>query len=228
MKILAIETAHPPGSIALSEGTEILEVLPLGNGLRTTESFAKQIQSGLSRLGWVPDSISVVATSTGPGSFTGLRIGVTAAKVYAYATGASVFAVNTLRLIASQVPTDGEIEGVMDAQRGELFVARFVRQGNLLSQVSPVMIVNAEQWLKSRPVSVTLCGPGLIKIRDRLASGTKVAAVDHWIPQAGQLASLTAKAGPEDFVDPFALSPDYFRKSAAEEKADAGTGDRNP
>ena len=220
MRILAIETAHPPGSVALAEGTGTMEILPLGNGLRTTESFAAQIQLGLGRLGWAPDSIDIVATSTGPGSFTGLRIGVTAAKVFSYATGARVFAANTLRLIASQVPTDGEIEVVMDAQRGELFVAGYAREGESLKQLREVSIVAADQWLESRPVSATLTGPGLAKVKGRLGDEAKTADEADWIPQAEQLARLAAGAEPEDFVEPFTLVPNYFRKSAAEEKAD--------
>ena len=72
----------------------------------------------LKQVGWRPDDVQLVAVSVGPGSFTGLRVGVTAAKVFAYAVGAEVLGVDTLEAIAAASPDDvAEVSAVIDAQR---------------------------------------------------------------------------------------------------------------
>ena len=123
MKIIALETSTQPGSIAASvNGTvEIERNLPASQ--KTAESFAGELQRLLCELGWAPSDVDAIAVCEGPGSFTGLRIGVTAAKTFAYATGTSIVAPSTMRVLARQADTepDNEVWCVTDAQRREIF-----------------------------------------------------------------------------------------------------------
>jgi len=182
----------------------------------------------LDSVGWSPLDIQLIAVTQGPGSFTGLRIGVTAAKTLAYAVGAEVIGVNTLKVIASQVPAERQdVWAVMDAQRGQLFTARFRRREGDWEAIVETHIMDNGLWLQSLTPDAAVTGPGLAKLRDRLPSGIAVVQESCWTPEAatvGRVGYLEFRAGKRD--DLWALAPEYFRKSAAEEKFEAKTEDR--
>jgi tRNA threonylcarbamoyladenosine biosynthesis protein TsaB len=101
MRILALETSDQTGSVAALDGDNLLEELILEQSQRSAQSLAPAMQNLLRRVGWQPSDVQLVAVSVGPGSFTGLRVGVTAAKVFAYAVGAEVLGINTLEVIVA-------------------------------------------------------------------------------------------------------------------------------
>ena len=220
MKILAIETASPPGSIALLDARELVLLSRLKSPNRTTQELAPMIRDQLKAAGWLPTDIKIVAVNDGPGSFTGLRIGVTAAKVFAYSVSGQVVGINTLKTIASQCPTtDRPIEAIMDAQRNQLFAARFRKIGDELQMLYPTCIIDAKEWLQTRASDATVVGTGLMRLREKLPPGIDVVDERHWAPRAdslGLLAHVAAERG--DCIQPMELTPQYFRKSAAEEK----------
>src|SRR5262245_50788842 len=108
MRILAIETSGQRGSIAIlnSQGDSLstLGQTILAADCRTAQSLAPALKSLLADAGWPSKSVELVAVAVGPGSFTGLRIGVTTAKAFAYAVGAQVIGINTLAVLAHQSP----------------------------------------------------------------------------------------------------------------------------
>ena len=131
MRTIALESSHSSGSIALFEAERLLAELDLGakeqgGGQRTAQSLVPALQSMLRHAGWKPRDVELIAITDGPGSFTGLRAGVTTAKVFAYATGAKVVAANTLEVVAAQANViSARLWVVMDAQRQQVFVAQF-------------------------------------------------------------------------------------------------------
>jgi tRNA threonylcarbamoyladenosine biosynthesis protein TsaB len=170
----------------------------------------------------------LIVVTQGPGSFTGLRIGITAAKTLAYAVGAEVMGVNTLKVIASQVPAEQQdVWTAMDAQRGQLFAARFRRREGGWETIVQTHIVDNEHWLQSLTRDTAVTGPGLARLRDRLPAGIVIVDDGCWAPRAeavGRVGYLEFHAGKRD--DLWALVPEYFRKSAAEEKSEAKTTNR--
>ena len=103
--------------------------------------------------------VALVAVTQGPGSFTGLRIGVTTAKALGYATGAGVMGLNTLEVMAarhllgtSSSPTTVPHDVVLDAHRNQLFTARYRRQETRLLRELPTRIVDREAWLQEHPL----------------------------------------------------------------------------
>ncbi len=223
MKILAIETASPPGSIALLDGVQVIQTRTLEDPRKTTQHFATIIENLLQDADWSPSSLQLVAAHTGPGSFTGLRIGITAAKVFSYAINAKVVGINTLETLAYQCFRDTtsthEVETVIDAQRNQLFAARYRWINGSLETILPAEIIDADTWLSERTSNVELTGPGLKRISEKLSPDCAIASQP--IPQAtklGQLAFLKAQEGLT--TAPMQLAPIYFRKSAAEEKAE--------
>lgn len=217
MKCLALETAVSPGSIAVAEieagATRVIRSASLPEEERTARSLAPALDKLLSEAGWQAKQLDLVAVTTGPGSFTGLRIGITTAKTLAYVAGAKCVAINTLAVLAAQV-TDDAASGwaVLDAQRRELFAAPFTN-GKLTAE--PV-IVSEEEWLAGLEPNELVTGPGLSRLQSRLPEGARAAEQATWAPRAETVARLAAAS--ETRVTPFELLPNYYRLSAAEEK----------
>ena len=88
MRILALETTEMAGSLAAMHDRKLLAEIELDSKQRTAQSLAPGMKTLLAEAGWRPTDVELVAVTIGPGSFTGLRLGVTTAKTFAYAVGA--------------------------------------------------------------------------------------------------------------------------------------------
>jgi tRNA threonylcarbamoyladenosine biosynthesis protein TsaB len=225
--ILAIETTDKAGSVALLNGPETLGEIELDPAQRSAQSLAPGIAALLSQTNRKPGEVELVAVADGPGSFTGLRVGVTTAKLFAYSVGAEVLGIDALEAIARQSQVDTPfLWAVMDAQRNELFAAKFSRgpDGVWVQQQETGIVPNAV-WLANLGSETAVSGPGLTKLHDRLPAEVPRIDSAHWAPRAatiGQIAHERFAAGARQ--DVFQLIPRYFRRSAAEEKRDLTTG----
>lgn len=226
MRILALETSGRVGSVALLQADGPQAVLVAERELpadqRTARSLLPCVQQLLREQQWPPASIELVGVATGPGSFTGLRIGVVAAKTFAYATGAQLAGVHTLAAIAAGTNVrHGRLWTMLDAQRQELFVAAFDADRPLAEQRDPpTEILSVPEFLARLSSGDAIAGPPIVKLREQLPKDVIVAHESTWIPTAAAIGHLAARwlaAGAT--VDPLQLVPQYFRKSAAEEKA---------
>ncbi len=221
MRILALETSGSAGEVAALVDDTLLAEVRLAAGQRTAQSLAPAIRDLLSQVGWKLADVQLVAVSVGPGSFTGLRIGVTTAKTFAYAVGAEVLGVDTLEVIASQAPADlPRVAAAIDAQRGQVYAAEFARdESGDLRRIRETAIVDAAAWLDSLSGRVALSGPALATLGAQLPRGVRIVPAELWQPTArsvGRLALARYAAGRRD--DVFQLVPLYLRRSAAEEK----------
>jgi tRNA threonylcarbamoyladenosine biosynthesis protein TsaB len=228
MRILALETSTSAGSVALLEDDAVQAELGLAAGLRSAQSLVPAIGDLLLQLRWNAKEISLVTVAEGPGSFTGLRIGATAAKVFAYATGASLVGVNTLETIAGEAPEGaGRLNVVIDAQRGEVFTADFARGlDGVFTPCGPTRLIDRAGWLAERTPGEQVTGPGLWNWVDRLPAGVCAVEPHHWEPRAaavGRLGLAAYRAGRRDNAMSFV--PRYYRKSAAEERLEANDAD---
>ncbi len=223
MKILAIETTDQAGSVALLEDNHVQASVRLNLDQRSAQSLAPAIQEQLQKLGWKPGDVKLVGVAIGPGSFTGLRVGVTTAKTFAFAVKADVVGLNTLEVIAAQAPAGVDhVSVVVDAQRQQLFAAKMERTIKGTWQwVEPTAVVAIDAWLAALESGSAVSGPGLQLVAGRIPPGINVLPAELWAPQAatvGALALHRKQAGLLDDADQ--LVPIYFRRSAAEEKRD--------
>jgi len=225
LRILALETSGPLASVAALDGNNLLAQMELNPSTRSAASLAPAVRELLSRADWPPASVELVAVAIGPGSFTGLRIGVTTAKVFAYAVGAELIGVNTLDVVARQVPTEiarRSLSAVLDAGRGQVFARRFERQDDdSCAPTGETAIEPIEEWLRQLEPEDAVTGPALESLADRIPSGVSVVDALHWRPMAAtvvRLAALRHAAGQRE--DVWKLAPLYLRRSAAEEKRD--------
>lgn len=228
MNILAIETSGQAGSVALWDGARLVAQRDLDPARRNAQTLAPAMQSLLQSGGWQPRAVDVVAVVIGPGSFTGLRVGVTTAKAFAYAVQARVVGVNTLDVIAAQafpvVPLAAGRLGVgIDAGRGEVFAAEYARdEHGAWHSVVSAAIVTRDVWLHAATPLRAVSGPALDKLPQPLDSSALVMPREYWLPQASTVGKLAAqRVKLEQYDDVWSLTPYYLRKSAAEEKAAA-------
>jgi len=223
MYVLALETSEKTGTVAALSDDRVIVERPLNPLQRTAQSLAPGIVECLAAAEWRASDLNLVAVVEGPGSFTGLRVGVTTAKTLAYAADCEVMGVNTLAAIAQRAPSDvRDVFAVMNAQRQQLFCARFRRNDvGRWDEVEPTQIVDNQQWLARLQPGDFVTGPGLARgqLSEQLPDGVLLVDQQHWMPTAavvGQLGYRQHQAGRRD--DLWKMTPRYYRKSAAEEK----------
>jgi tRNA threonylcarbamoyladenosine biosynthesis protein TsaB len=228
--ILALETSHTAGSVALLNDGNLLRERTLDPARRSAQTLAPAIEALLTECQVMPREIGLVAATIGPGSFTGLRVGVTTAKTLAYAIGCDIIGLDTLDVAAAQTPASllnaqASVQAVLDAQRRELFVATYqsrAGQGGaeLLSRTGETQLMAADAWLAQLSPATIVTGPGLGRLVDRLPAGVVVVPPELREPLAatvGRLAFAEHSRGRRD--DLWKLAPLYIRPIAAEEQA---------
>lgn len=224
MLVLAIETSGFGGSIALLEDDQVLGEAVLDAQRRHAQTLVPELHLLLSRQGRQASDCELLAVSVGPGSFTGLRVGITCAKTLGYATGCPLVAVPTFPSIAAGSPADiNRLQVVMNAQRQELFVGRFERQGDgHWAEMRPLSIERSTVWQASLTSEDVVTGPGLDGISQSVAPRCQVLPPEYWQPQARDVGRLGRQAARQGLTTScWDLLPLYVRKSAAEEKWDA-------
>jgi tRNA threonylcarbamoyladenosine biosynthesis protein TsaB len=223
--ILAIETATPYGSVALVDGGVVAAETVLPPGRQGSETLITAV-SGLLRARCVaPSGISCVAVSAGPGSFTGLRVGMAAAKGYCFGWKLPMALVPTLEALASRFPGEKRVIcPVLDARKKEVYAALFRREGDALARLTPDLALPPGELIGRLPEGeVVFCGDGLKSygpmFLDRM--GERAAFIDGpaGLPSAGAVGILGERiflGG--DAGDPRSAVPAYIRPSEAEFK----------
>lgn len=221
MHCLAIETSGFEGRVALwTDGTCIEHALET-TGRRHAQSLIAEIDTLIRSAGLSPAAFNLVAVSLGPGSFTGLRVGVMAAKTLAYALSIPVVGIDTFSTFAAQSPADWtRVAIISDAQRGDYFLGEAHSTSDRGWELrGPVRIVPAEQWLSQLSADVHVIGPALVRTIDIPTAATLVREPWATIPSAAKLAELgVARFARQGGDDPWSLAPIYLRPSAAEEQ----------
>jgi tRNA threonylcarbamoyladenosine biosynthesis protein TsaB len=232
VNILALETTDSVGSLAAMADDNLLLELELNPEQRSARSLAPGMKTIMEQVGWKPNDVRLVALTIGPGSFTGLRVGLSMAKTFAYAVGAEILGVNTLDTIAEAAPSDvSNLSAIIDAQRGDVVTRSFIRGSDgLLLPTAEEQLVSIDNWIQSLAPGTIVTGPVLSKIASRLPAHVMPLDQKYWRPRAAMVAQLAHRqyaAGRRD--DIWKLLPHYSRQSAAEEKwlaRDSGARDQ--
>lgn len=171
-RVLAIETASQLCSVAILEGSEVAVVLSLSLPRAHAERLPILIRDALGYAGMGPEEMTTVAVSAGPGSYTGLRIGVSAAKGFAYAVQANLVAVDSLyaraRAAAALLPAGGILGCVLPSRRDEVYAGVYsVQNEGSLEPVSSGMAVAVSDFpglLPAHSAPVLLVGEGAARL----------------------------------------------------------------
>lgn len=214
MTLLALDTATPRAALALVRDDNRRFLAVSDPAQRHGRSLMVDLRELLRASGVTLSQVKAIAVGLGPGSFTGLRIGVTAAKVLAYTTGCPLFGLDSLELLAWGAPADAlRVAVLADAQRGEVFTACFARSatGAGLVRLGPTRIEPRAVFLEGLDPATVVVGA---------ASGWAGTRGPE-LPDPDRLADLAreALAGPP-LPDLWFVEPIYIRRSAAEETWD--------
>ncbi len=222
MLILAITTSTSYGSICFHDGKKTLYKNSWHADKSHAEILGPRIQEGLLAVKLTAKDISLVACDIGPGSFTGVRIGVSTAKAFAYANNIPVVAVDSLHLMAEPIKTDFPVLSIRDAQRQEVYCATFKVEHGLATETLPPQLMSLEQLEKmiTTPHIVVGDGYGLLKddFSDSMNKSLLREQYDDY-PTAETLAELgLVYLKLNKTLEWKLLEPLYIRLSAAEEK----------
>lgn len=224
MKILALETSAITASVAICEEEKLLGQTFQNSGLTHSVTLMPMVTQLLDNVGLTMHEVDVVAVAAGPGSFTGVRIGVAAAKGLAWPDGKPCAPCSTLESMGWQCAhMEGEICAVMDARRNQIYAARFLARDGVLTRLSQDAAIGLDQLAEELEISGNrkfLVGDGAALcynfLRERGISATLMPP--HLIFQT---AWGVARAGLEmarnhQLVSGAAMAPQYHRLSQAE------------
>ena len=214
IRTLAIDTTAHFGSIALLEDESLLEEILLHEPEGFGGVLFGRIETLIHRHAWTVDTINCFAAAAGPGSFTGVRLGLTAVKGLAETIGAAVFGVSNLQALAA-CGTSTLRASVIDARRGEVYGAVYDAQ---LSEVQPEQVLPFRDWLAQLPADVEFLSTDFAPFRPAL-SGTRfenVTVTEHraLAGAVGRIAARRYLSG--ERVDPAVVDANYVRRSDAE------------
>ncbi len=221
MLLLALETSGLSGSVALWQDGIVTERSLATEGRRHAQTLIAELKALLDDRSVTLKSIDGIAVSIGPGSFTGLRVGVVAAKTIAYAIGCGVLAVDTLASFAEHAPAEwSRVSVISDAQRGDLFVGEYARDADgHFAATAPVRIIAGEEFRAVLTSDAIVLGPSARRW-ETAVDGPRFIH-DAWSLQPSATGVLTLAArrwAAGDRSDLWTLAPFYLRPSAAEEK----------
>lgn len=230
-RALAIETSGRVGSVALVQDGAVVAADQFPHGLKHAAEMIPRIDRLCQSLSWKRRDVQEVYVSAGPGSFTGLRIGITLAKTLALATGARLVAVPTVRVLVRNAPPEAtNVVIVLDAKRDQIFSARFARTNGTWVEEEPARLTDLAAALRTSPRPVWLIGDGLPYHQKWVPQDdpeVRVTDPQSWQARATAVAeegAQMARAG--TFADPDRLIPIYIRRPEAEEKLAAAAPPR--
>lgn len=224
MLILAFETSAKAGSVALMQDGKLLAESYQNTGLTHSQTIMAMAETMLQSCGFTAQEVEAVAVAAGPGSFTGVRIGVAAAKGFAWGKALPCYGVSTLEAMALNLGIyDGYVVSVMDARRSQVYNAVFSAEQGKLTRLCPDRAISLEDLGKSlnnleKPIF--LVGDGSILCYNTLKEQIPALVLppEHRMHQRAAGVALGAMIQIERGAsgDAASLVPNYLRLSQAE------------
>lgn len=221
MNLLAVDTSTTSCSVALFNDGRLLAEAIYTAGKTHSRHLMSIIDRLLDRCSCRPGDVDGIAVTRGPGTFTGLRIGISTVKGLAAATGAKVVGVDSLAALAWPLTVvDGPVVAMIDARRGEIYHAGFNGRNGTLIPTSPTAVSSPDAAARKLPAGALLIGSGAMLYHDifeqRCPSARIADASAHVIRAAsvGMLAMERFDAQAVDDLD--TLVPEYIRQSDAQ------------
>ena len=224
MLILAFETSAKAASVALMQDGKLLGESYQNTGLTHSQTLMCMAEDLIKNCGHAPADIEAVAVAAGPGSFTGVRIGVSAAKGFAWGKELPCYGVSTLEAMALQLGVySGYVLSVMDARRNQVYNALFRAVGGKLERICEdraISLEDLENEIKNLPEPIFLVGDGSILCYNTLEKAVPqlVCPPEHRMHQRAAGVGLAAWAMIEagSGGNGAELTPNYLRLSQAE------------
>ena len=212
MRILAVDTSSERGSVCIVENREILGEVRLRRSVQHSDRLFRSVDFLLRYVPFGLADIDLFVAARGPGSFTGVRVGLAAMEAFAAAHDKPGAGVSTLEALAWRCGlTEQWIAPVIDARRGEVYAGVYCREGRgVLIEIRPPAVMPPDRWFASLPPSeILFCGDGALRYRDYIEHPKwTVSEVDLYLAVALAELAVLPNRGP--------LSPLYVRRTEAE------------
>lgn len=220
--LLTIQTASPAGSLAITDGERLLAEINLDIRNTPTEWLLQSIEDLFVRTGLEKEVLDAIGVVHGPGSFTGLRVGLATAKGLSLAAGCPLLGISSLQCLAMQIPfTTLPVCAMLDARKQEVYAALFNWQNGYPQPVIEERVIKPEMLLEDITGETLFVGNGALVYRSlivrQLAERAHFAPAFLNLPRASAAAALAVHewhAG-RTFT-PDELMPSYLRPSEAE------------
>ena len=221
-KLLTIQTATPAGSVALTVGDRLVGELFLDTRRPHGTWLLAACRQLLEAAGMKPGELDAFGVTIGPGSFTGLRVGLATVKGLALSTGRPIAGVSTLQTLALQAPCAAyPVCALLDARKGEVYAATYRWVGGLPQRIGPEQVLPPERLLAGVTGPTLFVGDGAMAYRTLIVR--ELAERAHFLPgafappraaHAALLAARIVSAG--EAVPATVINPVYIRPSEAE------------
>ena len=221
MLLLAFETSAKAASVALFDGNTLLAEQYQNTGLTHSQTLLVMAQDILKQCGKTPQDVQAVAVANGPGSFTGVRIGVAAAKGFAWGGEVPIYGVSTLEAMALGLGiSDGYVCPVMDARRNQVYNALFyVNQGTMIRQTPDraIALEDLQKELQILEKPIFLVGDGSVLCYNTLQKDVPNLILPPEFKMHQRAVGVGLAALQQTSADdPATLAPNYLRLSQAE------------
>lgn len=221
-KVLAVDTASRSCSVAVRVGDRLAAEMAVVSDRTHSVHLMRMIRETLSMADLAVAALDGLAVCVGPGSFTGLRIGISTVLGLALAGGKPCVGVSSLEVLAAAcLPGPRGIWALMDARRGEVYAGHYRESDGCLERLAPERVLSIEALLSEIDTPHLFVGDGAqryqTRIRERLGEMAGFAPPEHHFPRAATLARLALPRleGQQDFASSL-IDPRYLRQPEAE------------
>lgn len=214
MKVLALDTSTDFISLACLENNTLVSEIHEEAGMKHSQILVSEIDGMLKALNWTIRDIDLIAAGIGPGSFTGLRIGVTTVKGIALVLGTAIAGISTMDAVAMRAPSGkGLIVPVLDAHKGKVYTCVYEKtcDGKLKRKTEELLcdVGELKTFVKEKAF---FFGSGLKKYGDEIKNW-KFAELDNtwdWFPRAADIGKIAIELKDKATLRPEALEPMYL------------------
>lgn len=224
MKILALDTSTIMTTCAVLDENQVLGEYSLNGDMAHSEKLVPMVKEVLDSLGLKIEDIDLYGVTKGPGSFTGLRIGVATVKAFAHLFDKPIVGIATLEALAFNLPYNEIVVPMIDARRNRVYTGVYTWNENKLETLMEQRVIEIDNllyYLNKSYKGIIVNGDGSILYRDKISETLKdkvrFSTISHNSCQAtsvGELALIKYKLGYEDNY--FTLVPEYLRESQAQ------------
>lgn len=228
MKILGIDTSTMAASVAVIEDNKLICEYTINTKKTHSQKLMPMIEDMLKKSELSIKEIDLIGICVGPGSFTGLRIGMATAKAIAHINNLPIIGVTSLEMLAANMNLcDKKICSILDAQRDQVYTAKFEYKDSKLVQIEDNDVIEIDKLIgdiASKEEEYILIGEAVYKYEEKLKniSNIFIPAGSHNATKASSLCSVALEKykNNEDIETCYTINPMYIRKSQAEVQYD--------
>ena len=228
MKVLGIDTSSNATSIAVIEDNKLICEYTINTKTTHSQKLMPMIENMLNISDLNINEMDLIAVCEGPGSFTGLRIGMATAKAISHVNNLPIIGVNSLEILAGNMNLcDKKICSILDAQRTQVYMGQYKFENNKLVEIKSVDVVEIDELLeelKSSNEEWILVGEAVYKYEDKIKEieNIYIPAPSHNVNKASSLCTIAMNKYNQniDVYDCYTINPVYIRKSQAEVQYD--------